>query len=61
LTEQVVRPMRLSDLPTVMEITRRILPLPWGEAVWREELASPFGLYMVMEEDGAVSGYIGLK
>jgi [ribosomal protein S18]-alanine N-acetyltransferase len=61
LTEQVVRPMRLSDLPTVMEITRRSLPLPWGEAVWREELASPFGLYMVMEEDGAVSGYIGLK
>jgi ribosomal-protein-alanine N-acetyltransferase len=53
--------MRLSDLPVVMEITRRSLPLPWGEAVWREELASPLGLYLVLEEDGAVSGYIGLK
>ena len=56
-----MRPMRLSDLPVVMEITRRSLPLPWGEAVWREELASPLGLYLVLEEDGAVSGYIGLK
>jgi ribosomal-protein-alanine N-acetyltransferase len=56
-----VRPMRLSDLPAVMEITRRSLPLPWGETIWREELASPLGLYLVLEEDGAVSGYIGLK
>jgi ribosomal-protein-alanine N-acetyltransferase len=55
-----VRPMRLSDLPAVMEITRRSLPLPWGETIWREELASPLGLYLVLEEDGAVSGYIGL-
>jgi ribosomal-protein-alanine N-acetyltransferase len=44
-----------------MEITRRSLPLPWGETIWREELASPLGLYLVLEEDGAVSGYIGLK
>ena len=56
-----MRPMRLSDLPAIIEITRRSLPLPWGEPVWREELASPFGLYLVLEEDGAVSGYIGLK
>jgi ribosomal-protein-alanine N-acetyltransferase len=53
--------MRLSDLPAVMEITRRSLSLPWGETIWREELASPLGLYLVLEEDGAVSGYIGLK
>ncbi len=56
-----MRPMRLSDLPAVMEITRRSLPLPWGEAIWREELDSRFGLYLVLEEDGAASGYIGLK
>ena len=61
MTEPLVRPMRLSDLSAVMEITRRSLPLPWGETVWREELASRFGLYLVLEEDGAVVGYIGLK
>jgi len=53
--------MRLSDLPAVMQITRRSLPLPWGENVWRKELASPLGLYLVLELDGAVSGFIGLK
>ena len=56
-----MRPMRLLDLPAVMEITRRSLPMPWSEAIWREELDSRFGLYLVLEEDGAVSGYIGLK
>jgi ribosomal-protein-alanine N-acetyltransferase len=44
-----------------MEITHRSLPLPWGEAVWRQELASSLGLYLVLEVEGVVSGYIGLK
>ena len=44
-----------------MEITRQSLLRPWSEAIWREELSSPFGLYLVLEEDGAVSGYIGVK
>ena len=53
--------MGLGDLPTVMEIDRQCLPRPWSEAVWREELSSPFGLYLVLEEDGVVSGHIGVK
>ena len=61
MTEPFVRPMHLSDLPAVMQITRRSLPLPWSETVWREELASPLGLYLVLEVNGAVSSYIGLK
>ena len=61
MTEPLVRPMRPSDLPAVMQVTHRSLPLSWGETVWREELASPLGRYLVLEEDGAVSGYIGLK
>jgi len=61
LTKPIVRPMRPSDLPAVMEITHRSLPLPWGEAVWRQELASSLGLYLVLEVEGVVSGYIGLK
>jgi len=53
--------MRLSDLAAVMEIDRESLPRPWSEAIWREELDSPFGLYLVLEENGALSGYIGVK
>jgi ribosomal-protein-alanine N-acetyltransferase len=53
--------MSLADLPTIMEIDRQCLPRPWSEAVWREELSSPFGLYLVLEEDGVLSGHIGVK
>ena len=59
--ELSVRPMRLSDLPEVMETDRRSLPKPWSEEIWREELCSPFGLYKVLEESGALSGHVGLK
>ena len=57
----LVRPMPHSTLPVVMEITRCSLPRPWGEAVWGEDIVSLFGLYLVLEVDGAVCGYIGLK
>jgi ribosomal-protein-alanine N-acetyltransferase len=59
--EPLLRPMRISDIPGVMEIDWQSLPTPWSEFVWREELSSPFGLYLVLEEDGTVSGHIGLK
>jgi len=61
MKEPRIRPMRLSDLPAVMEVGGRSLPRPWSEAVWREEFYSPFGLYLILEEGGALSGFIGLK
>jgi ribosomal-protein-alanine N-acetyltransferase len=61
LTELLLRRMRVSDLAAVMEIDQRSLPRPWSEAVWREELLSPFGLYLILEEDGAISVHIGVK
>jgi ribosomal-protein-alanine N-acetyltransferase len=42
--------MEVRDLPAVMEIDAACLPRPWSEAVWREELRSPFSLYLVLEE-----------
>ena len=56
-----MRPMRLADLPAVMETDRQSLPTPWSEAIWREELRSPFSVYLVLAEGGAVSGHIGVK
>jgi [ribosomal protein S18]-alanine N-acetyltransferase len=61
LKEPLLRPMRLADLPAVMEIDRQSLPRSWSEAVWREELESPLSLYLVLEEGGVVSGHIGVK
>jgi ribosomal-protein-alanine N-acetyltransferase len=51
VTELQLRRMEVKDLPSVMEIDAACLPRPWSEAVWREELRSPFGLYLVLEED----------
>ncbi len=61
MKEPRIRPMRLSDLPAVMEVGGRSLPRPWSEAVWREEFYSPFGLYLILEESSSLSGFIGLK
>lgn len=63
----MVRPMEIEDLPAVMEIDALSLPKPWSEAIWRGELESPFGLYLVLEERGRVgtdrfiSGQIGVR
>jgi ribosomal-protein-alanine N-acetyltransferase len=59
--EPLLRPMRVSDIPAAMDIDRQSLPKPWSKIVWGEELSSPFGLYLVLEEDGAVSGHVGVK
>lgn len=53
--------MRPADLPEVMEVDAACLPRPWSEAVWREEVQSPLGCYLVVEEKGAISGQIGVK
>ena len=61
MTEPRVRQMRAADLPEVMETDRWSLPRPWSEVLWREEMESPFSLYLILEEDGEVCGHIGLK
>lgn len=61
MTELLLRPMHLDDIPAVMDIDRKSLPRPWSKAVWREEMESPFSLYLLLEESSAVAGYVGLK
>jgi len=50
-----------SDLLVAMEMDALCLPKPWSEAVWREELGSSFGLYLLLEEGGVVLGQIGVR
>jgi [ribosomal protein S18]-alanine N-acetyltransferase len=57
----LLRPMEPSDLPAAMEIDSLCLPRPWSEAVWREELESPFGLYLILEEGGEILGQVGVR
>ena len=53
--------MRASDLRAVMEIDSSALPKPWSSAIWRSELESPFGLYLVLEDGGEILGQIGVR
>jgi len=59
--EFVLRHMEMRDLPSVMETDALCLPRPWGEAGWREELRSPLGLLLVLEEGGVMAGHIAVK
>ena len=60
-TDPFLRRMTLSDLPAVMEVDRRSLSTPWSEKIWRDELQSPFGLYLVLEQGKEVIGQIGVR
>lgn len=56
-----LRRMGSGDLPRVMQIDALCLARPWSASIWRGELESPFGLYLVLEEGGEVSGHIGVR
>jgi ribosomal-protein-alanine N-acetyltransferase len=53
--------MEPRDLPFAMEIDALSLPRPWSAAIWRGELSSPYGLYLVIEDRGEVFGQIGVR
>ena len=57
----LLRPMEVSDLPSAIEIDTLCLPRPWSETVWREELESPYGHYLVLEDGGGIFAHIGVR
>ena len=58
----LLRPMRLADLPAVMELEEELFaPDTWTAAMYREELAlTDTRHYLVAEDEGTVVGYAGL-
>ena len=60
-TRPLLRPMDTSDLSYAMEVDALCLPRPWSQTIWREELENPFGLYLVLEEEGGISAQIGVR
>ena len=57
----LLRPMETSDLASAIEVDALCLPRPWSEAIWREELESPFALYLLIEEEGEILAQIGVR
>ena len=55
------RPMKLSDLPVIMEVERASFPTPWPrQAFYNELIHNRFARYSVVQVDGRVVGYCGL-
>ncbi|MEV8241717.1 ribosomal protein S18-alanine N-acetyltransferase [Microbacterium testaceum] len=56
------RDATLDDLDAIMALEHASFPTDaWSAAMMREELASPHGWYVVVEEAGRVIGYAGLR
>jgi len=52
----------VDDLEAIMALERASFPGDaWSDAMMREELASPHGWYVVVEQSGRVIGYAGLR
>jgi [ribosomal protein S18]-alanine N-acetyltransferase len=52
----------LADLDAIMALERASFPSDaWSDAMMREELESPHGWYVVVEEAGRLIGYAGLR
>ena len=56
------RTATLDDLDAIMALEHASFPTDaWSAAMMREELASPHGWYVVVEEAGRLVGYAGLR
>ncbi|MCR5703119.1 MAG: ribosomal protein S18-alanine N-acetyltransferase [Eubacterium sp.] len=54
------RNMKIEDIPQVASIEKEVFSMPWSEKSFEESLQNKDTLYLVAEEDGSVSGYIGM-
>jgi ribosomal-protein-alanine acetyltransferase len=58
----VTRTATVSDLDAIMALENASFPTDaWSAAMMREELASPHGWYVVVEEGERLVGYAGLR
>lgn len=58
----MTRVATVDDLAAIMTLERVSFPTDaWSEAMMREELLSPHGTYLVVEEAGLIVGYGGVR
>lgn len=58
----MIRTATPADLPNIMAIENASFPSDaWPESAMAAELESPYGRYIVAEDDGRLTGYAGLR
>lgn len=55
-----IRPMTEEDLGEVLRIERLSFPQPWSREAYRREMAQPFSVYVVAEDEEGMAGYAGM-
>jgi ribosomal-protein-alanine N-acetyltransferase len=53
----IIRALRTTDLPVVVQLEQTTMVDPWNEAQLAEELEAVNGVSLVAEQDGLVCGY----
>lgn len=56
----LIRNMTLKDLEEVDVIEQSCFSMPWSKESMEESLKNPENIYLVMEEDGRIDGYLGV-
>ena len=54
----VIRPLRLTDLPQVISIERRAFTSPWSLSMFVLELSKPSGIHLAAVRGGELVGYV---
>ncbi|KHK99856.1 30S ribosomal protein S18 [Microbacterium mangrovi] len=58
----MIRPASADDLEAIMALERASFPTDaWSAGMMHDELTSPHGRYFVLEDDGTVVGYGGVR
>ena len=53
----LIQPLRVEDLPAVLDIERQCYPHPWSEEQFRQELNNPVARIDLLWLDGHLAGY----
>ena len=56
----MIRRMFKKDLPQVAAIEKECFRLPWSEKGFEDALAGEDNIFLVLEEEGKICGYLGM-
>ena len=56
----LIREMTFADIPSAVEIEKQCFSLPWSEKSFRDSIIREDTLFLVCEEQGIITGYIGM-
>jgi [ribosomal protein S18]-alanine N-acetyltransferase len=59
VSELIVEPMQLEDVPEVMAVDRLCFPTPWSEISYRSEIGNNAAYYLVARLEGRLIGFGG--